>query len=102
MSSDLKIKFAHIRHKYTIDTGAVLDEVISPNGGVTVAYVVDEVFNVLGYSYAKCSKKDNYNKKVGRQIAQNRLKSPKHFQDLPIGTNEVSFLHGLYENKEYI
>ena len=48
-----------------------------PRGGLTVAYSVDKVaYNLNGhvavYAVARCSPKDNYNKRVGRAIATGR------------------------------
>ncbi len=45
---------------------------ILPNGGKTIAYMIDTQGNTLEAS-ANCSIKDTYNKKLGRIIATGRL-----------------------------
>lgn len=44
---------------------------LSNKGGVTVAFDVDD--NVLWYTSATCSKKDQFNRKIGRSIATGRF-----------------------------
>jgi hypothetical protein len=58
-----------------------------PRGGLTIAYNVDG--HVAVYSVARCSPKDNFNKRVGRAIATGRY-------DKSIATGEVRSvtLHG--------
>lgn len=49
----------------------------SNNGGMTVAWRADVNSNVLVYSVARCSTKDNFCKKIGRDIASGRLTAHK-------------------------
>ena len=48
-------------------------------GGATVAYWQPEPGVVL-YAVAHCSPRDNYNKKIGRAVAEGRLYSENHVQ----------------------
>lgn len=43
-----------------------------PTGGGTFAVIYDEWHNELSRAEATCSKKDHYNKKIGRNIAIGR------------------------------
>lgn len=47
-------------------------------GGLTVAFRCDPIANVLVYSVARCSDQDNFNKRIGRAIAEGRLDSNKN------------------------
>ena len=47
-----------------------------PCGGVTVVMLVDMNGNIYYKGSAICSKKDNYNKKIGRNIALQRALNP--------------------------
>lgn len=73
-----RIRYIHLR---SIDevvhsaTGVVLDSTLNRNGGITVAFQ-DNLDGTLTYSFARCSKRDQYNKKVGNEIARNRLANP--------------------------
>lgn len=63
------IRFIHIRQ---------FDELngkVAPNGGVTIAYTCTKDEIVMATAY--CHHNDSYNKRLGRLIATNRLKSPK-------------------------
>lgn len=70
------VKFIHCR-RYNKDGS------IRPHGGMTIAYVVDNKFNVVGFSAARCNSKDMYNKQVGRMKASGRLLSDKWYTDVP-------------------
>ncbi len=71
-----KIKFIHCRN--VSKNGSVI-----PHGGLTVAYVLNESFKVVGWAAAKCSNLDVYNKTIGRMKAQGRLKSHEYYQECP-------------------
>lgn len=58
-------KFIHIRR----GIGAGLQE----KGGATIAYEFNPDTRQAQYAVAKCSTRDNYCKKIGRDIAQGRL-----------------------------
>ena len=49
-----------------------LEDVIQPNGGKTIAYIIDSEGNTIE-GISNCSLKDTYNKKLGRIIATGRL-----------------------------
>ena len=70
------IKFIHCRH--TNKDGSV-----NPHGGMTIAYVINNTFKVVGWAAAKCNLKDNYNKHVGRMKAAGRMLSNKYYQECP-------------------
>lgn len=78
------VKFIHNR-KVSKD-GHVL-----PNGGLTIAYVLDNKFKVIGYAPARCHDKDHYNKNIGRAKASGRLRSAKYFQECA-PTDEKEFI----------
>lgn len=56
------MKFLHLRKRVNGN--------IKPNGGKTVAYEVTG--NIVTYATAKCSKRDHYCKRTGRDIATGR------------------------------
>ena len=62
------IKFIHRRPMVSMSGWAPS---IASRGGFTVAY--RELEDGVEYSVATCSTRDNYNKKLGRTIAQGRL-----------------------------
>lgn len=70
----MRTKFMHIRRR-EFNSNA-----ISPRGGVTVAYIIDDNYRVIGYALAKCHEKDNYVKALGRAKAAGRLNSERHFE----------------------
>lgn len=70
------IKFIHCRN---IDKQGV----VSPKGGLTVAYCLNNQFKVVGWAAAKCNNKDTYNKHVGRMKAAGRMLSAQYYQDSP-------------------
>lgn len=57
------------------------DGTIAPNGGLTIAYVLDKNFQVCGWAAARCHDKDHYNKHIGRAKATGRLQSGRWFQE---------------------
>ena len=64
---EMEIFIRHERYKDNIGR-------IKPNGGRTVAWIYeDDNKNVALSSVAVCSKRDTYNKKLGRRIAIGRL-----------------------------
>lgn len=50
------------------------------NCGYTVAAKVDPNLNGIFYVKARCSKKDNFSKKIGREVAAGRLACNKHLE----------------------
>jgi hypothetical protein len=72
------VKFVHIREQEAWVNVAygIVDYYPAPNGGVTIAYVMDADEGQswhIRFAVAQCSPRDNYNKKVGRAIARGRL-----------------------------
>lgn len=64
--TDTKIKFLHLRKTQA-------DYSVSSFGGLTVAYEVDETSNSIRYAVAKVNKTDRYIKRLGRELAAQRL-----------------------------
>lgn len=62
---DYLVKYRHERPK--------IEGIILPKAGRTVAYIIDKEDNILCEAFADCSKKDCYNKAIGRKIAEGRL-----------------------------
>lgn len=88
------VKFIHCRS--TNDQGAIL-----PHGGLTIAYVINENFKVVGWAAARCNPLDRYNKNVGRMKAAGRLKSDAFYTDCP-EIDEPTFIkqsHDDYKEK---
>jgi hypothetical protein len=56
------MKFMHFRYHW--------DKELEAKGGVTVAYEVKD--NVISMSMAKCHERDNFCRKIGRDIAMGR------------------------------
>jgi len=48
----------------------------NPIGGITVCGIYDSAANSISVGYAKCSKKDNFSKKLGRTISYGRATNP--------------------------
>jgi hypothetical protein len=46
--------------------------VVQPQGGITVTIIYGPDFRVLARGDAQCSRRDNYNKKIGRNISFGR------------------------------
>jgi len=72
------------------------DGTMIPQGGMTVAYTLDDKFKVVGMAVAKCHSKDMYNKQVGRMKASGRLLSDKYYQDVP-ESDEMVFIANVQE-----
>lgn len=83
------VKFIHCR--YLNNDGS-----IAPNGGLTIAYVVNENFKVVGFAAAKCNKLDAYKKQLGRQKAAGRLLSDAHYEEVP-EIDEQVFINQAHE-----
>jgi hypothetical protein len=59
---DMSVKYMHLRG-------------MTSRGGVTIAYETISYRNTITFAVARCSKDDNFNKSVGREIALDRLRS---------------------------
>ena len=77
----VKINVTHFRayqdpvsgHIYFSDLPVGRRDVLQPRGGVTLADAFDSSGNWIDSAEADCSLRDNYNKRLGRQIAVGRL-----------------------------
>ena len=83
------VKFIHCRNR---------DEhgVVTPNGGLTIAYVTDNDFKVVGYAAARCAPIDMFNKQVGRMKSSGRLLSNKWYQEVN-GVDQKEFVTKAHE-----
>ena len=94
------LHFVHVRKRTTIfepldrfggsDNLFAAKSVVSVKGGNTVAYVFDDAGKRLLFSTARCSKKDNYCKRTGRELTASRLVDQStgpavDYADLPNG-----------------
>lgn len=63
--------------------------VYNHHGGFTIAFSVEETGEVV-FSFSHCSKKDRFNKSIGRKIAQGRLvhadTRPSNLHTVDVGT----------------
>jgi len=68
---------------------------IMPKGGLTLA--INQDGNYLTIAMAQCGRKDNFDRKMGRTIAEGRLKARSNghlYQlELPEATSVKSFIH---------
>jgi len=64
--SDTSIKYLHLRAE-------AKDFTLSSFGGLTVAYRLDQVNNLIHYAVACVNHKDRYTKKIGCALAAERL-----------------------------
>lgn len=71
------MKFIHMRYHNEHDLSIPMNEdlPVEAHGGITAAYEVKD--NHIEYSIAKCHRKDNFCKKVGRDIAIGRFLAGK-------------------------
>jgi len=89
----MRTKFMHLRN--------LINGKPSSRGGITIAYVLNDDFNVIGFAPARCHINDNYSRKTGRIKAEGRLKSKSFFvqvKDIP----EKEFHHKMVEMQKYL
>ena len=68
-----RYRYLHIRRTTTYFVGEQkVHEELKLHGGFTVCFV-DNLDGTLTYAVAKCHNQDNYNRKLGRESARNRL-----------------------------
>jgi hypothetical protein len=67
--------FIHIRDTSRVQRFWDTGEAISPTGGATIAVAYNPDIEAHAYAVALCSPKDNYNKKIGRKVAEGRLRT---------------------------
>ncbi len=72
----MAVKFIHIRKIGN-------DDKPLPNGGMTIAYVIDDTFKVVGMAAARCHSNDRYVKAIGRKKSESRLRSDAYYADVP-------------------
>jgi hypothetical protein len=70
--------FIHLRYTTPVETPFGTQHEIAARGGLTIAYKVDEENPEVHIGFAKCSRKDLFNKKRGRVISEGRLSSENH------------------------
>lgn len=91
----MKTKFIHLRKmrptSMNLTTNTFKNSNLETKGGTTIAYTLDDDFNVIAYAVARCNSKDVYCKHTGRVKAQGRLKSPTHCI-IPVPTPEKEFI----------
>ena len=84
----MSVKFIHIRR----GIGAGMQE----KGGTTIAYSFNPESRQAAYAVAHCSSKDNYCKKIGRDVATGRLLNNKGGQvTVPEGESVANFIANL-------
>lgn len=103
ITQEPEVRFIHLRY---FDDNIQLE----PNGGLTIAYVVSRVNNIVDpvddkftvvYALAKCHEKDAFVKAVGRAKAAGRLKSSKlltkygGFVHLPVRSSRTEVLNAV-------
>jgi hypothetical protein len=87
------LKYFHIRNKFS-----------DQRGGFTIAYKED--LNSVQYGVAYCSKKDQFEKLIGRAVAESKFKY--HFlMDQPVGEGEFKevgeiVIHSGFQNPIHI
>ena len=95
----MKTKYLHLRK---IDPVAPTITVL-PNGGMTVAYIVDDNKMVSGFAMAKCHSNDTYNKYYGRVKSTGRLKSQKYFVEANIEEQKfIQQMHDFWKEEQEI
>lgn len=90
----MQIKYIHLR--YPVSSPRLSGDYVSPSskGGLTVAYCYDEESKQVDFAVAKCCKRDNFNKRLGRTIACNRLLSPKKHTSFSVQVDEPNNVVG--------
>lgn len=78
------VKFIHCRDKDANGN-------IKTHGGLTIAYVLNNNFKVIGWAGAKCHPNDRFVKKIARAKAAGRLNSGQYYQECP-ERDEASFI----------
>ncbi len=83
----MSIKYMHLRG-------------MTSRGGVTIAYETNSDCNTITFAVARCSKDDNFNKSVGREIALGRLLRGHHTViDMAYVVKRFSKETGLFNKK---
>jgi hypothetical protein len=83
------VKFVHCRNRDALGS-------IMPNGGLTIAFVTDADFKVVGYAAARCAPIDMFNKQIGRMKSSGRLLSDKWYQEVG-GIDQKDFVQKAHE-----
>lgn len=65
------VHYLHFRETYSVDKMSGTSETINVKGGATVAFVLET--DTVKFAIAKCHMRDNFNRRIGRTIATNRL-----------------------------
>lgn len=95
----LRTDSIHIKGKGDIPiTLSESDWHLNNKGGTTVAMQLHP--EGARYTYAECSEKDNFSKKIGRAIAEGRLKKGKYM--VLVGCNDVKkFSEWIFQQREF-
>lgn len=94
-------KYWHLRHYDDVicedEFGdKYVDQVVNGFGGITIAYTYVPDLQIGFYGAAICSKKDQFCKKTGRMIAEERLKGEKPVEI--IASSLWEFKQKIYED----
>lgn len=72
----MTIRYMHYRpYSSVFDANIVAIDTVEGKGGLTIAYVEDAEKGTIEFASAICHENDNFNRKLGRDIAEGRLKS---------------------------
>lgn len=89
-----KVHYLHFREEITVkEKLGKGNSKISTKGGATVAFVVDSTSNLVKFALAKCHNRDNFNRRLGRTIATNRLQLFLNNQKIEKIEREIGELH---------
>lgn len=70
----MTIRFIHLRRRDAFWGH------LEPTGGITVAYDIEPDGKVR-YTFAQCSNKDHYDKRIGRLVSTGRLEANRNVAD---------------------
>jgi hypothetical protein len=82
----VRVHHKRITEKHPNDKYRTVDPLINPRGGETVVEITDEKSGKTFVGTAKCSIKDNYNKKIGVQLSIERALLSCLFEQSPVAT----------------
>lgn len=78
-------KFAHFRDRDFAYVGGPL----KLKGGCTAAYF--EADGVVTFSVARCNDNENFNRKIGRAVAEGRLLKGKQVQTVTLAEGQTAY-----------
>ena len=77
----MTIKFLHIRQCEILDDGVLIEYSQLQQGGMTIAYTANETLGII-LTIAFCHPKDHFSRKIGRELAEHRLRTDAPYQIL--------------------